>query len=123
MPGPGAQPPAVDKTEIIPRGPKMAHYAMLVDRLSPQDKYELHKPIMTLGRIPSNDITLSNPTISRQHATIKLEGAIFRIYDLGSSNGTFVNDEQVREPIALQDGDIVRLGDTMLVFKIIPLQD
>lgn len=123
MPGPGAQPPVVDKTEIIPRGPKMAHYAMLVDRLVPQHKYDLHKPVMTLGRIPSNDITLSDPKISRRHATIKLEGAIFRIYDLGSSNGTFVNDARVREPVPLQDGDIVRLGDTAFVFKVIPLLD
>ena len=41
---------------------------------------------------------------------IKIEGEHLRLYDLGSAHGAFVNGKRVREPVALEDGDMVRLG-------------
>jgi hypothetical protein len=117
----GAPPAAADGTMIIERGPKMTHQAMLIDRQHPENKHDLNKPAVNLGRATSNDITVDNATISRQHAVIKLEQNQFRIYDLGSSNGTFVNDQRVVEPIVLQDGDAVRLGEVTFIFKEISL--
>ncbi len=120
--GQSARPPDRHaKTEIITRGPKMAYHALLIDRQHTQKKHDVNKPVISLGRTDKNDIILDNPKISRQHAVIKLEAETFRVYDLGSSNGTFVNDQRVTEPIALQDGDTVRLGDLAFIFKIISL--
>lgn len=117
-------PPAeVEGTMIIERGPKMTRQAMLIERQRPENKYDLNKPTVYLGRATSNDITLDNATVSRQHAAIKLENDVFRIYDLGSSNGTFVNDQGVVEPIDLQDGDTVSLGEMALIFKVFSLKD
>ena len=127
MPGqqgypPQAPPASADGTMIIERGPKMTRQAMLIERQRPENKYDLTKPSVNLGRAASNDITVDNATISRQHAIIKLDQDDFRIYDLGSSNGTFVNDQRIVEPIVLQDGDIVRLGDMAFIFKVISLE-
>jgi hypothetical protein len=128
-PVPGQQPPpaqappaSADGTLIIERGPKMTHQGMLIERQQPQNRYDINKPSVNLGRAAANDVAIDNATISRQHAVIKLDNNVFRIYDLGSSNGTFVNDQQVVEPIALQDGDVVRLGDLALIFKVISLE-
>jgi len=80
-------------------------------------RIEINKPVVTFGRAASNDTKLDSPKVSRQHATIKLEGDEFYIYDLGSSNGTFVNENQVRAPVMLQSGDVVRMGDQEFVFN------
>ena len=62
------------------------------------------------------DIVFENDiTVSRLHASIILEGTDYRIYDEGSSSGTWVNSQQVPEyGHQLQDGDEIRLGDTWL---------
>ena len=77
---------------------------------------------MTVGRALGNDLIVDHPTVSRQHATIKLEGEEFRLYDLGSANGTFVNDQRLRDPMVLQDGMIVRFGEAEYIFKRISLE-
>jgi hypothetical protein len=58
--------------------------------------------------------------ISGHHAEIAFREGVYRLRDLGSRNGTFVNDEPIREHV-LQDGDRVRLGLTQLVFKCVQL--
>ena len=76
---------------------------------------------MTIGRGQDSDVMIEHPTVSRQHAAIKLEGDQFRLYDLGSSNGTFVGEQRVREPVTLDDGDRVRFGAVEFVFKVVSL--
>jgi pSer/pThr/pTyr-binding forkhead associated (FHA) protein len=52
-----------------------------------------------------------DPELSRRHATVtRGPGGELTIEDLGSANGTFVNDERISEPRVLQPGDVVRLG-------------
>jgi len=72
-------------------------------------------------RAPGNHRVVDHPTVSRQHATIKLEGEEYRVYDLGSGNGTFVQDQRVRDPIVLQDGEMVRFGEVEFIFKRVSL--
>jgi pSer/pThr/pTyr-binding forkhead associated (FHA) protein len=67
----------------------------------------------TIGR-EGCDVNLADPEISRRHAVIRAgEGDAPTIEDLGSRNGTWVNDRRVEEPTALQMGDVVRLGNTV----------
>ncbi len=108
--------PQGGSTMILERKPKMAHYAMLIDQKS-RAKHDIDAPAINIGRADTNNIRLDGVKVSRQHATIKLEGDVFRLYDLGSANGTFVNDVQVRAPVVLKDGDHVRFGDQALIFK------
>jgi pSer/pThr/pTyr-binding forkhead associated (FHA) protein len=71
---------------------------------------------MNIGRARDNQIILEDPTISRHHAWIKSEGERFLVFDVGSANGTYVNDERVEEPRSLEHGDVVRFGDAEFVF-------
>ena len=70
----------------------------------------------TIGRSSGNDIHIPEQHVSRQHAVINYREGIFMVSDLGSANGTFVNDMKVEEPYPLMVGDEVRLFVPTLKF-------
>lgn len=70
-----------------------------------------------LGREPGLDLFFDSTTVSRRHARIRVEGDDVTIDDLGSKNGTFVNDRRVSEPTPLEDADEIRLGSFRLTFR------
>jgi diguanylate cyclase (GGDEF)-like protein len=71
---------------------------------------------LTIGRGPNNDIILHSDTVSRQHASIECQGSDIVVTDLGSTNGTFVNEHPTRlDQVLLKCGDRLRIGDT--IFK------
>lgn len=78
-------------------------------------RYRLDGNTVTLGRGTSNAIQLHDTEISREHAEIARRGANFVIRDLGSSNGTFINGQQIKEHV-LASGDQVQLGRTLLLY-------
>jgi len=67
----------------------------------------------TVGRAPGNDLVLADDAISWHHAQLWLEGGRPWVRDLGSRNGTFVNDERIRGSQQLSASDSVRLGPTL----------
>jgi two-component system, NtrC family, response regulator HydG len=69
----------------------------------------------SIGRESANLICLSDPSVSRRHCTVKRVGELFKINDLESLNGTFVNDVPVKERF-LEHGDRVRIGDYTFSF-------
>ncbi|MBC7810106.1 MAG: FHA domain-containing protein [Burkholderiales bacterium] len=71
----------------------------------------------TIGRLASNEICIPEQHVSRQQAVISYRDGIFMITDLGSANGTFVNDRQVTEPYPLASGDEIRLYVPVLNFS------
>ena len=118
--GPIAQPPGgAGGTQIMDRGPRMPVVGLLIDRSRPGRRFDVSKRVITIGRGQTCDVVIDDGTVSRQHATIKWEDDRFRVYDLGSSNGTFVGERRVREPVVLEDGAAVRFGAVELVFKIV----
>jgi hypothetical protein len=71
----------------------------------------LHKDRTTLGRKPGNDIVLDTMVVSGQHCAFDLVGvADVYLQDLGSTNGTYVNDHMVKERTRLKDGDVIAIG-------------
>ena len=78
--------------------------------------FRLQKPETILGRLPACDVVLADPGASRQHARIVREAAGFVLIDLGSTNGTLVNDAAVTEH-ALRDGDRITIGASVLEFR------
>jgi pSer/pThr/pTyr-binding forkhead associated (FHA) protein len=62
-----------------------------------------------IGRSSNNDIQIAEEHVSRQHAVIQYRDGVFVVSDLGSSNGTFVNNNAVTEPFPLFAGDEIRL--------------
>ena len=69
-----------------------------------------------LGRSESATIKLDDSGISRQHATIRREGLNYWLVDLGSANGSYVNDAALTAPRVLRDGDRVQFGRCVLLF-------
>jgi hypothetical protein len=82
----------------------------------PGRSYRLGRASVTIGRLPECDIVIADPGASRQHAQVRFDGERFVVTDLGSTNGTLVNDVQTDER-ALQDGDRVTIGNTVLEFR------
>ena len=71
---------------------------------------------LTIGRGPDNGLVLRDTRASRNHARIYGRQGGLLLADLGSTNGSFVNDRRVQE-IALGEGDRIRLGDTVLIVE------
>jgi len=69
-----------------------------------------------LGRAADNVICLDDPLVSAYHARISFAGGQWLVEDLGSRNGTLVNDLRVESPIALASGDVLRVGGLSLRF-------
>ncbi len=86
--------------------------------------FRLRKSSMVIGRSTTADICLPDDTASREHARInhkstgKNDDATFTLTDLGSTNHTFVNSEQV-ESVQLRDGDKIQIGDSVLKFVVL----
>ena len=78
-------------------------------------RYLLAEPEMVVGRSPNVAIVINDQSVSRQHAQCFQTDDAVEILDLGSSNGTFVNDKRIQDKQALNDGDMVRLGT--ILFK------
>ncbi|MFN2610556.1 MAG: FHA domain-containing protein [Actinomycetota bacterium] len=91
--------------------------AIVVIRKGPEagTRFTLDKDLVTCGRSPASDIFLDDVTVSRKHAEITRDESGFRIHDVGSLNGTFVNRERV-EKGPLSNGDEVQIGKFRLVF-------
>jgi DNA-binding winged helix-turn-helix (wHTH) protein len=70
-----------------------------------------------IGRDPAVSVSIDAPIISRRHARIMVSSRGALLEDLGSKNGTFVGDQRVDAPLALHDGDQIRVGDHTLEFR------
>jgi DNA-binding winged helix-turn-helix (wHTH) protein len=70
-----------------------------------------------LGRSPEAAAWVDSAGVSRRHARIVVDGATAFLEDLGSKNGTYLNDLRVSRPRRLQDGDEIRIGAVRIVFR------
>lgn len=112
-----AAPPAFPETDVVDK--PFQPIAWLIVRKGPRvgQEFGLKRGTSLIGRHPSKcDIVLDDGTVGREHAKLRFEGGRFWIYDLGSKNGTYVNNHKVQKQM-LMDGDQILLGETTLVFK------
>jgi len=70
-----------------------------------------------VGREPTCPVWLDVAGVSRRHARVRLEGESATVEDLGSKNGTWLNDERITDPTALRAGDRLQLGPVSLEFR------
>ena len=71
-----------------------------------------------IGKFATADIVLANPYVSRQHAQISLDHGEYKITDLGSKNGTYVNGVRLgTEARVLNNGDQIELGENQVVLR------
>lgn len=88
---------------VYPSGPEMGK------------RVELDRDEITLGRGTDVDVTIDRDSVSRRHARIVRVGDKFSLEDLGSTNGTYVNDNPVQKEV-LRDGDLVKIGSAIYKF-------
>lgn len=82
--------------------------------------YRIYEGNNSIGREPGNSITITkDTTISGKHSNILYKKGKFYIKDEMAANGTFINDEEleIEKAYSLKDGDIIRLGNTVFIFK------
>jgi hypothetical protein len=91
------------------------HDAELVVTGSKRRPYPLAKDTLSIGRLDSCDIVLSDSGVSRKHAEVRREGDEWVVIDLGSTNGTIVNGKAVRRH-RLAPGDRIEVGETTIEF-------
>jgi hypothetical protein len=90
---------------VLDQGGKSVHYPLkLLDNTS-------------IGRSEQNDIVIADAGISGRHCRVEHRQNGFRAFDLGSTNGTFINGARI-EKASMEHGDRIRLGHTTLVFMV-----
>jgi len=78
--------------------------------------FPLTKERVIIGRLGESDLVLSDPGVSRRHAEVRREDGKYVIADLGSTNGTMVNEATIGER-ELEEGDRITVGRTVLEFR------
>jgi pSer/pThr/pTyr-binding forkhead associated (FHA) protein len=91
---------------------------MLVVKRGPNagSKFVLDQDVTKAGRHPDSDIFLDDVTVSRRHAEVVHAGDGYRLRDVGSLNGTYLNRERIESEATLQNGDELQIGKFKLVF-------
>jgi pSer/pThr/pTyr-binding forkhead associated (FHA) protein len=72
---------------------------------------------MTIGRAPECELLIDDTYASSQHARLFGKNGTWYVEDLGSTNGTFVNDQKLAAPAMVQQGDRIRIGTTVLELR------
>ena len=115
-PAPSVRPPEplAARAPDAPAPPAVAGNAYLL--ASDGQRYPLRSGTATrLGRALDNDVVINHASVSRHHASIEGNGSGYRVRDLGSQNGTFVDGQKVSEA-SVGNGATVKLGDAILTF-------
>lgn len=103
---------------VVNLGDLSADGASLVVRTGDQAgaSIPLSSALVRLGRAPDCDVPLDDITVSRRHAEIRRDGGRYFVSDVGSLNGTYVNQQRIDDEVELQHGDEVQVGKFRLVF-------
>ena len=96
----GARLVAVDRIDTVP-----AEYSLMKDEIS-------------IGRGEDNDVVIPHASVSRQHARLMRRDGGFELMDLNSTNGSYVDDRQIRGSAFLSSGSQLRLGDIRFVLQL-----
>jgi pSer/pThr/pTyr-binding forkhead associated (FHA) protein len=80
-------------------------------------RVELNAEEMTIGRSPQNDLVLEDRLVSRLHAILMRRGDVVLIEDLGSHNGTYVNNERLHQIRQLHHGDTITIGTSRAMYE------
>lgn len=89
---------------------------VLLEKGRPGRAFPLRKDRVSIGRLEESDIALSDPGVSRRHAEVQRRDGEYVVVDLGSTNGTMVNEATISER-TLQPGDRITIGRSVLEFR------
>ncbi len=98
-------------TDVPPQG-----YLELLTQPDPGQTYPLNN-LNLFGRAADNTIILDEETVSGHHARLSFRGGQWLLEDLGSKNGTSVNEFALEDPMVVTFGDEIRLGNVHMAIK------
>jgi pSer/pThr/pTyr-binding forkhead associated (FHA) protein len=109
--------------QTTPTSPTAAPLASLLFRSGEMKgkRVPIKVPVVNIGRGDYNDIVISDPSVSTMHAKLQRREAVWVLTDLSSTNGTFVEGEQLKGEQPLGPGTTIRFGDVSALFE--PLDD
>jgi len=82
---------------------------------TPGVTFPLEGDQLTIGRDASNGVAINDAEVSRKHSRLSFQGGKYVVEDLGSTNGTFVNGQRLAGPVVLKPGDVVSLGEQIVL--------
>jgi len=101
----------------VAKAAEAGHHAELLVRSGDEQHHvALDKEVITIGRLPENDVVVSDKGVSRRHAQIRTKDGSSTLTDLGSTNGTNLNGKPVQSR-ALNDGDRITVGTTVIEYR------
>lgn len=115
-PAPAAAPTAVFAAASPAPVANNVPMAQLKNMISGQ-MYTLNAATTTIGRESTCNVVLNDVNVSRQHAQVLFNNGVWMLNDLGSTNGTFVNNQQINSR-QLNSGDVITIGVTNLSFSV-----
>ena len=107
-----SEPAAAAKAQTSPSDAEL----VLIENGKPARSFQLGKEKVVIGRLAESDVIVSDPAASRRHAEIRRQDGQYVISDLGSTNGTRVNEAAIGER-TLEEGDRIKIGRTVLEFR------
>ena len=112
------KPAPADESPDIDRSAKPAapgYWIVMRRGPHPNRIFQLERAVVNIGRDLANDIAIRDGQVSRYHLRLTLQGHDYHLDDLGSTNGTRVNGRQITRRARLNDGDVIALGDSILL--------
>ena len=82
---------------------------------TPGVTFPLEGDQLIIGRDSANAVAINDAEISRKHSRLSFQGGKYVLEDLGSTNGTFVNGQRLAGPVVLKPGDVVSLGEQIVL--------
>jgi hypothetical protein len=112
-PHPDGDRASIDRTQVVGSVPSTGLSLVVRSGAAAGARTQLKGARVTAGRLSSCDLTIDDPTVSREHAAFVRRGEVWWVVDLGSTNGTTVNGARAAEhPVT--PGDRVELGDAVV---------
>src|SRR5258707_3163610 len=107
----------LDRDALLSAKPRAPQGVIVAREGSVKREVRLSAEPITVGRDPKNDVILDDRRVSRRHAEVRLRLGRYTLYDLQSTNGTFVNGRRIAEMV-LSDEDRITIGGAELVVKL-----
>jgi pSer/pThr/pTyr-binding forkhead associated (FHA) protein len=117
LPPPTTPPPPPRPREPAPTLPPGPSTLLVQGRSDAKPRTVKLSASMTVGRAPECELRLDDTYASQQHARLFARNNSWFVEDLGSTNGTFVNEQKLAAPAMLQPGDKVRVGQTIVELR------
>lgn len=114
---------ACKATELLPDAWEATAFLVLCPGERHERRVEVETPVTYIGRVPGNQVLLDDSALSRHHARIVKEGAVYVLIDQTSTNGTFVYDGRGQQWVRiarheLMHGTEIRIGRTPMRFVL-----